>query len=395
MNGLETRLEQAYIKNFLSLRDVELPFKPLTVLVGPNASGKTNVLTALSLLNRMMIYETPPPAPIIEDDLWAGGANSIYLKLQTCIQGKMACYKIELRPEEGREISLERLTIEGVEVISVKDGEGYVQDEDNTNQIDYRSEKLALRSAGDYGRKPTTRSLTAFIRSWEFYDIRPGKARTRTLLLPEGQLTGGESAEGPPPVDRLLPDGSNLHRVLTHWHENDQDRFQAVNQAFKSRIKFEIMKHFLAEDISELSFHEGYPSPIPLHMVSDGTLRLLAYLVLLNQPVLPSLMAIEEPERNFHPAWLSTLSDILDQLSRRTQVIIATHSSQLLDTFEPQSLLDNLSIVLLRNIPGKGTEAISLDKVQEDRESLTNWINEFGIGSAIFDSELLQDTMEA
>ena len=48
-------LEKIHIKNFLSLRDVGLPLKPLTVLVGPNASGKSNILNALGLLNRMMM----------------------------------------------------------------------------------------------------------------------------------------------------------------------------------------------------------------------------------------------------------------------------------------------------------------------------------------------------
>ena len=123
-------------------------------------------------------------------------------------------------------------------------------------------------------------------------------------------------------------------------------------------------------------------------------MRLLAYQVLANQPELPPLIAMEEPERNFHPAWFNTLSDLLDQLSQRSQVIITTHSSQLLDVFAPQSLADNLSVLLLRNIPGRGTTVMPLDKVQEDREGLKNWIDEFGIGSAIFDSELLQDIME-
>ena len=131
------------------------------------------------------------------------------------------------------------------------------------------------------------------------------------------------------------------------------------------------------------------PDPIPLAKASDGTLLLLAYQVLLNQPEVPSLIAIEEPEKNFHPAWLNILSDILQQLSKRTQVIITTHSSQLLDNFAPQDLQHNLSVLLLRNIPALGTEVIPLEQLQNDREDLKIWIDEFGIGSAIFDSEFV------
>ena len=60
-------LKKVHIKNFLSLRDVELSLKPLTVLVGPNASGKSNILNALSLLSWMMIDENMPPVKFIQD----------------------------------------------------------------------------------------------------------------------------------------------------------------------------------------------------------------------------------------------------------------------------------------------------------------------------------------
>ena len=52
MSELKAFLGQVHIENFLSLRDVDLPLKPLTVLVGPNASGKSNVLRALSYLKK-------------------------------------------------------------------------------------------------------------------------------------------------------------------------------------------------------------------------------------------------------------------------------------------------------------------------------------------------------
>jgi predicted ATPase len=392
MSELKSYLEKVRIRNFLSLREVELPLKPLTILVGPNSSGKSNILAALGLLKDMMTNEEPPPVDVIEDRIWAGGADSIQLEFEAKIEGRTACYSVELRPEADNQIFREALIINGVRVISVEAGKGQVRDEDDVHEIDYHSKKLALRSAGDYGEKPVTRHLTEFIRDWRFYDINPREIRRgRIDLLLAGRVAN--LIPGSPSV-HLSKSGANLHYLLTEWYENDRTRFQAVNRAFKDCIKFEIGKHIEDDETAELSFSEGYPSPIPLHMVSEGTLRLLAYQILINQPGLPPLITIEEPERNFHPAWLNTLSDLLGQLSKRSQVIIATHSSQLLDTFAPQSLSENLGVLLLKNIPGSGTEVVPLDKVQEDREGLKSWINEFGIGSAIFDSELLQDVME-
>ena len=65
MSEVNAFLKEVHISNYLSLRDVVLPLKPLTVLVGPNASGKSNVLSALRLLNRMIRAEALPPVDLI------------------------------------------------------------------------------------------------------------------------------------------------------------------------------------------------------------------------------------------------------------------------------------------------------------------------------------------
>ena len=134
--------------------------------------------------------------------------------------------------------------------------------------------------------------------------------------------------------------------------------------------------------------------PIPLLRASNGTLHLIAYYTLLNHPELPPLIAIEEPERGLHPGALMNIAKVLEQLAERTQVIITTHSSQLLDAFDSKRLSDSLGILLLRNRSGLGTEVINIEEIRGKREALDGWITDFGIGSAIFDSELLQDLME-
>ncbi len=102
----------------------------------------------------------------------------------------------------------------------------------------------------------------------------------------------------------------------------------------------------------------------------------------------------EEPERNLHPGALKNIAYILEKLAERTQVIITTHSSQLLDTFSSKSLSDSLGVLLLRNRPGLGTEVLNIEDIRDKREALAGWIADFGIGSAVFDSGLLQDLME-
>ena len=391
MSEKKAFLEKVHIKNFLSLRNVELPLKPLTVLVGPNASGKSNILNALGLLNRMMILEKLPSVESIRSNFWAREANHITFRLQAKVEQTEAEYKLRLKAVADHPFDAEELLVSSIKVISIQNGQGTVQDEDGKNETPYKSNKLALKSAGDYGNKPITSALTKFVNGWEFYDFQPPLIR--------GHLRGGfpfiinilseELRESP----KLDDDGSTLSALLSYWYENTRDRFQSVSNSLAAATNLEIDQRSINGD-NQLCLLEGYKQPIPLGKASDGTLRLVAYYTLLNEPELPPLIAIEEPERNLYPGALTDITNVLEQISEHSQVIITTHSSQLLDAFSPENLSDSLGVLLLRNVPGRGTEVINLEDIRGDRVALDGWIQDFGIGSAIFDSGLLQDLME-
>jgi hypothetical protein len=91
---------------------------------------------------------------------------------------------------------------------------------------------------------------------------------------------------------------------------------------------------------------------------------------------------------------LKDIASILERLAERTQVIITTHSSQLLDAFNPASLSENLGVLLLQNIPGQGTKVTDLADARRNQTALDGWITDFGIGSALFDSGLVQEPLE-
>ena len=171
------------------------------------------------------------------------------------------------------------------------------------------------------------------------------------------------------------------------------ERFNSVSESLAACTNIKI-DHRPIDGEQQLCLLEGYKDPILLKRASDGTLRLVAYYILLNEPELPPLIAIEEPERNLHPGALMDITNVLEQLSERTQVIITTHSSQLLDTFNSESLSGWLGVLLLRNRSRLGTEVLDLANIRGKRDALDNWIADFGIGSAVFDSGLLQDLME-
>ncbi len=393
MSKEKTFLEKVHIGNFLSLRDVDLPLKPLTVLVGPNASGKSNILNALSLLRTMMVKEKLPPVEFIQSRFWAGEASHITFRLQAEVEQTETEYKLRLQAETGHPFDAEELWVDSVKVISIQNGQGTVQDEDGEIKTQYKSNKLALKSAGDYGNKPITRVLTEFIKNWEFYDFQPNLIRRYLDLdgLPFilESSSSGELSESP----KLDDDGSTLSALLSYWYENAPDRFKSVSDSLATSTNLRLDQCKIDGD-NQLCLSEGYKKPIPLERASDGTLRLVAYYILLNEPELPPFIAIEEPERNLHPGALMDITNVLEQISEHSQVIITTHSSQLLDALNPTNLSDSLGVLLLQNVSGHGTEVINLENIRDNRAALDGWIQDFGIGSAIFDSELLQDLME-
>ena len=368
MSELKAFLKSIHIKNFRSLRDVTLPLKPLTVLVGPNASGKSNALKALHVLNNLMNDENPPPVSEIHNHLWAGEANHIAFELHAQVGKTSTDYQLELKAEAGNPFPTEELLVNGVKVISIQDGDGVVQDEDGKNETRYRSSKLALRSAGDYGNKPVTNALMEFMKRWDIFNLRPDIIRQDF---------------------EKSRDNNPLSNLLSFWHNNNRERFNHVSESLETSTNFKIDR----QD-HRLYLLEGYKNPIPLEEASDGTLWLIVYNMIRHFAELSPLIAIEEPERNLHPGALTEMAKILRQIADRSQVIITTHSSQLLDAFSSESLSDSVGILLLRNLPGRGTEVRDLEDLRKDRAALDGWIEDFGIGSAIFESELLQDLLE-
>ena len=395
MSEVTVFLENVHISNYLSLRDVKLPLKPLTVVVGPNASGKSNILRALSLLKKMIIHEELPSVEFIEDCFWAGEATRIGFRLQAQVQNTHTEYNLVLKAKSDNLVFDEEALVNNVKVISIRNGEGIVQDEDLENRTNYQSDKLALKSAGAYGNKPITKALTEFIKGWEFYDIRPdlirGQLSRFSFVIEEGFITS--KSKGLRDSPKLDDDGSTLSELLSYWYENNRDRFDKVSESLAACTNIRIDQRTIDEN-DQLFLLEGHGNPIPFKRASEGTLRLVAYYILLNEPELPPLIAIEEPERNLHPDAIMAVADFLERLAIGSQVIITTHSSQLLDTFDPENLPDSLEVLLLRNPQGRGTEVTNLEDIRGNRPALDGWITDFGMGSAIFHSALLPKSME-
>ena len=134
---------------------------------------------------------------------------------------------------------------------------------------------------------------------------------------------------------RVSYNGQNLIPVLKTLYEGD----------FKDAIDSGMSAAF-PDDYAELFFRETEPSRIQLYLrrkpgkredsaadLSDGTLRFLLLLTILATPDPPPLIAIDEPEAGLHPSMLPIIAELAASAATRTQVILSTHSPEMLDAF--------------------------------------------------------------
>ena len=104
-------LEKIHIKNFLSLRDVELPLKPLTVLVGPNASGKSNILNALKLLSRNDDSEKLPSVKSIRSNSLGRWRQTRSLSIESQSRRNPKLYELNLKADADHPFDAEELLV--------------------------------------------------------------------------------------------------------------------------------------------------------------------------------------------------------------------------------------------------------------------------------------------
>ncbi len=178
------------------------------------------------------------------------------------------------------------------------------------------------------------RELIDLVSKWHFYN-----ANNMDL----NQIRTAEPKIGQSDI-YLSQSGDNLALVLDNLYTQNLDFEESLNLAMKSilpktrrirpirsgRLSLTVEWHF--QDTNE---------PFYLNEMSDGTVRMLCWATILHSPVLPSLLVIDEPELGLHVAWMPILAEWIKQAAQKTQVIITTHSPDLLDHFT--DCLENVS----------------------------------------------------
>ena len=137
----------------------------------------------------------------------------------------------------------------------------------------------------------------------------------------------------------VSPSGENLALVLYNLVQKDFEFEESLNNLMKDILP--LTRRVRAVSSGRLSltiewYVEGCSEPFFLSEMSDGTVRMLCLAVILHSPILPRLIVIDEPEVGIHPAWMPILAEWIKGAALKTQVIVSTHSPDLLDFFTDQ-----------------------------------------------------------
>jgi predicted ATPase len=348
-------LKSIYLKNILSYATgmERLELGPLNVLIGPNASGKSNLIEAISVL---AAAPRDLQAPIQEGGgilewLWKGGEQTPIASLEATFslprQDEIDLrYHLEFKATNGPLPRLELVdeTIEsalptegtdkafvyyayqrGQPVLNYIDLDTQQRKNRKLRSEDVKSDKSILLRSRDAEVYPELSYLASQLESIRFY--REGHF---------GRYTSLRVAQKPDlPNVFLAEEAWNLalviNRLQTH-HPDTMARLLSLLQDFYEPVKDIIIS--IENGYVQIYLQEtGLRRPVPAIRLSDGMLRYLCLLVILCHPSPPPLICLEEPELGMHPDSLVTIARLITECveEQRTQLIVTTHSDILID----------------------------------------------------------------
>jgi predicted ATPase len=396
------RIVKLDVRGFRSLRNVSWEPGNLNVLIGPNASGKSNLLRLLELVAvaaQGRLGKHIQTSGGMEPLVWDGTDECIALHIKTSplddyreFDRNCLTYKLELGrlgTTSAYQINHELLG----NYYDVEQGEreqpfkflerhqlrAHVFDTGQKGLtapewLVPEEETLLSQAAGPYTANPFIPRFRRELASWcVYHDIhvnRDAPIRQPSVSRPER---------------RVDPDGQNLISVLHTLYTSDRLFKKDINDA---------MQVAFGDDFEELVFPPASDQRIQLRVrwrslkreqsaadLSDGTLRFLFLMTVLATPSPAPVIAIDEPETGLHPSMLPIIAEHAVDASQRVQVILATHSPQFLDAFG-----DTQPVTTVVKWSDGETQLRNFDS-----DKLSRWLKEYSLGRYFESGELEEE----
>lgn len=341
------KIESIRLKNFKAFKEVEISSLPnFCVFVGANGTGKSTLFSVFGFLRDAMTSNVNTALAKLGGSRGfqevcsrnSTGPIEIELKFRDKSFDPLITYCLSINEENNRafverEILKYRRGSKGQpwhfldftkgqgtavtnELEQVKDIKELHREEQTLKSPDI----LAIKGLAQFERFPAVVALGNLIENWHISDFHISKAR------PEQEAGYAE---------HLSREGENLSLVIQYLHNHHRDRFEKILQLLKMRIPG--ISHVDSKTTEEgrvlLKFQDGsFEDPFLARYVSDGTIKMLAYLTLLYDPSPHPLLCVEEPENQLYPKLLWELAEEFRAYANRGgQVFVSTHSPDLLN----------------------------------------------------------------
>ena len=187
--------------------------------------------------------------------------------------------------------------------------------------------RLGIATLGTLTQHPRISAFRRFIEGWYLSYFTPDAARSMPMAGPQKHLN---------------LHGDNIGNVVQFMEREHRERFQKILKRIAEKIPgiTDIKTERTNDNRLLLQFYqEGIKSPLYAHQMSDGTLKIFAYLLLLEDPASPPFMCIEEPENGLYHKLLEPLANELRQRAENgTQIFITTHQPYFVDALSPKEV---------------------------------------------------------
>jgi predicted ATPase len=336
----------------------------MTVLLGPNGSGKSTIFDVFAFLSECFelglrrAWDKRGRAKEIKTR-GSDGPLVIEIKYKEP-DYPIITYHLAVDERNGAPVVLEEwlrwrrgASGQPFRFLDYKEGIGKATSGELPDGDDVRkeiplksSDLLAVNALGQFAEHPRVAALRDFITGWHVSYFSIGDTR--------GQPESG-------PQERLSRTGDNIANVIQYLTERHPEKLEQIFSALRSRVPR--IEKILADQMPDgrllLQIKDApFSDPILAKFASDGTLKMLAYLVMLHDPDPPPFIGVEEPENFLHPRLLPELAEECRAASERCQMLITTHSPFFINALKPEEVR-----VLYRDEKGY-TQAVRAAEIQ-------------------------------
>ena len=344
------KLESLHLKNFRAFKDATMSRIPnFCIIIGANGTGKSTIFSVFDFLKNAMsgninsaLAKLGGSRGIAEvRSRNTSGPMEIGIKFRKDSNSPLATYFLQIGERDGkayvaREILKYRRGSKGQpwHFLDFADGKGTaVTNETSILETDFnekdlnRNEQtlksndiLAIKGLAQFENFPVVAALGNMIENWHVSDFHIDKAR------PEQEAGYAE---------HLSREGENLSLVIQYLYSSHRDVFNHILEQLRRHIPgmTSIESKTTEEGRVLLKFKDGsFEDPFLARYVSDGTIKMLTYLVLLNDPEPHPLLCVEEPENQLYPSLLEELAEeFRNYANKGGQVLVSTHSPDFLN----------------------------------------------------------------